>query len=121
MGRLWHALHVALSGVEEGGEAPACWVVWTSPGARLASMSQAQFTHPPELVGEIAAWLAQVDFEAALRDLTAARELGVFVYALGPQGPSALESAELRALFEATARFYTAAASGLEAIEVVRC
>jgi hypothetical protein len=31
--RAWHALHVALTGEEEGGASPAAWVVWTSPNA----------------------------------------------------------------------------------------
>ena len=43
VGRLWHALHVGLTGEEEGGEPPGCYVVWTTPGA-MVSFTDAGFT-----------------------------------------------------------------------------
>src|SRR5262245_30177634 len=78
--RAWHALHVALTGEEEGGTAPACHVVWTTPGALEAGMTAARFVHAAETVREVADYLRRLDADRVVADLEAARELGLFVY-----------------------------------------
>ncbi len=120
--RAWHALHVALTGEEQGGASPAAWVVWTSPGAQEATFASAAFVHPPELIREVAHWLAAVDFEAAVADLDAAIALGAQVYSFERwQGDLDMaRSGALREVFERVRRFYAEAAEAGQAVTVRR-
>lgn len=120
--RAWHALHVALTGEEAGGAAPAVWVVWTSPGAEEATFASAAFVHRPEIVREVAQWLATVDFERAVADLYAAIELGAYVYSFERwQGElDMLQSGALREVFDLVRRFYADAAKAGQSLAVHR-
>lgn len=120
--RVWHALHVALTGCEEGGEPPASWVVWTSAQPEEATMTSATFVHPPEVVREIAQWLALVDLERAVADLYAAIELGVYVYSFERWDGELdmVESGALRDVFDRVRQFYAAAAHAGESVGVRR-
>lgn len=120
--RAWHALHVALTGEEEGGASPAAWVVWTSPNAPEATITSAAFVHPPEVVREVAQWLAAVDFEHAVADLYAAIELGAYVYSFERwQGELDLvQSGALREVFDRVRRFYADAAKAGQSMAVHR-
>lgn len=120
--RVWHALHVALTGCEEGGEPPGSWVVWTSVATGAATMTSATFVHPPEVVQEVAQWLALVDFERAVADLHAAIELGVYVYSFERWDGKIdmVESGALRDVFDRVRRFYADAARAGQAVHVHR-
>jgi len=120
--RAWHALHVALTGEEEGGLAPACHVVWTTPGAREASMTSAHFVHSPETVREVADYLRTLDEQRVVADLYAARELGAYVYSFD-RWEGELDMVQCgcfhRVLREVVA-FYLAAASDGQVVVVRR-
>lgn len=117
-GRLWHALHVGLTGVVEGGPEPACWVVWGGPGV-VATMSSVDLVHPPERVAEIAAWLATRSFADVLADVRAAIELGEYVYDHRPSDDSEF-AARLSQVFARVCAFYDAAASAGQSVEITR-
>ncbi len=120
--RAWHALHVALTGCEQGGEPPASWVVWTSPGAVEATMTSATFLHPTEVVREVAQWLANVDLERAVGDLYAAIELGTYVYSFERWHGELdmVQSGALRDAFERVRRFYADASSAGQSVAIRR-
>jgi hypothetical protein len=121
-GRAWHALHVALTGEEHGGASPATWVVWTSPNAVKADLNSAEFVHPPEVVREVAEWLATVDFERAIADLYAAIELGAYVYSFvrWQDGIDMVQSGYLRSVFDRVKQFYAAAALAGQSVAIHR-
>lgn len=121
--RAWHALHVALTGEEEGGAPPWCHVVWTTPGARDVTFTSAAFHHAPEITREVADYLQVVDFREAVDTLYTARELGIFVYnfkqSIGDQ--DIVQRGVLRRVFDDVVRFYAAAAAADHVVTVYRC
>lgn len=120
--RVWHALHVALTGQEAGGAPPASHVLWTTRDAQGVTFSEAEFVHPPQLVRDIADWLGGVEFEDAVEELYAAIEQGAFVYSFkdweGNQ--DMVQSGALRRVFDDVVRFYGSAAAAGQLIEVSR-
>lgn len=120
--RVWHALHVALTGQEAGGAPPAAHVLWTTRDAQGVTFSEAEFFHPPPLVRAIADWLCSVEFEDAVEELYAAIEQGAFVYSFenweGNQ--DMVQSGALRRVFDDVVRFYGSAAAAGQLVEVSR-
>lgn len=125
--RGWHALHVALTGEEEGGAAPWCHVVWTTPGAQV-SFPEAHFAHAAEVTREVADFLPTVDLWTAVDTLYAARELGIFIYSfdLWPTEAGGETRQDIVAcglfgrVFDEVRRFYVAAAAGGQIVTVHR-
>lgn len=120
--RVWHALHVALTGQEQGGSPPASYVVWTSRDAGPGTFAEADFVHPPPLVRVVADWLRSVDFESAVEELYAAIELGASVYSFTSwEGEKDIvQSGALKRVFEEVARFYASAAAADQWVEISR-
>lgn len=120
--RAWHALHVALTGEEADGLAPARHVVWTTPGAREVSMTSARFVHAVETVREVADYLRTLDEDRVVADLCAARELGVYVYSFeGWEGElDMVQCGCFQRVLRAVAKFYLVAASEAQVVVVRR-
>lgn len=120
--RVWHALHVALTGEEEGGLAPACYVVWTTSGAHAVSMTSAGFMHTAETVREVADYLRGLDEQQVIDDLYAAQKLGACVYSFNHwRGElDMVESGAFQQVFRDVVAFYAAAASAGQVIVVQR-
>ncbi len=120
--RVWHALHVALTGQEAGGAPPASHVLWTTRDAQGVTFGEAEFVHPPPLVRDIADWLHGIEFEHAVAELYAAIEQGTYVYSFenweGNQ--DMVQSGALRRVFDDVVRFYGNAAAAEQLVEVSR-
>ena len=120
--RTWHALHVALTGAEQGGLPPACYVIWTTLGAVGASMSAASFIHASETVREVADLLGTRNTTELIHELRAACELGMYVYTFeyGDGVSDLITSGEFERSFRELARFYAAAAAADQVVTVLR-
>jgi hypothetical protein len=113
-GRAWHAIHVALTGREEGGDEPAVLVVWGGRDANEASYGSAWFLHRPDRVRVIADYLDRVDAPALLQAIGRAVASGIDIYSLEKERP------RVSAVFAELRRFYRAAADAAQLVIVSR-
>ncbi|MCE9578652.1 MAG: YfbM family protein [Deltaproteobacteria bacterium] len=74
--RDWHALHVALTGCEQGGPSPAADVM----GVHAGTHTEWGAIRWPDEVARIAEFLDEVQWPDALRTLARAFDQGVFYY-----------------------------------------
>lgn len=110
--RGWHALHVALTGCEDGGASPAADVMGVTP----ATSNHWKEVRWPDEVRRIAAFLEGVRFEDACRRLRAASDDGVYVYYEEWWSDEAL-----RRVFDDVVAFYGEAARRGETVVLQRC
>lgn len=99
--RGWHALHVALTGSEDGGEPPAADVMGVTPET-FHDWDEVRW---PDEVRRIACYLDEVCFEDALFTLRTASDQGVYVYSEEMWNDEAL-----RRVFDDVRAFYSDAA-----------
>jgi hypothetical protein len=113
--RCWHAIHVALTGEEEGG---------TSPGAYEVSFTSAFFVHHPSIVRAVATYLRSVDNATAISNLRAAIERGLYVDSFDGWGLAGDQDIVRCGLFESTLdvvrRFYFEAADSGDVVVLRR-
>jgi hypothetical protein len=120
-GRTWHALHVALTGLEEGGGPPASYVVYD--GAHRFDWQETGFVRAfvangPDEVRRVADHLSRVAYGVLEADLLAyVNDHALYVYSFGGRGgENVVTSGRLRETFEAVAAFYRAAAAAGDAV-----
>lgn len=110
--RGWHALHVALTGREDGGASPAADVMGVTP----ATFNGWKEVRWPDEVRRIADFLEGVRFEDVFRRLRAASDEGVYVYCEEMWSDEAL-----RRVFDDVVAFYREAARRGETVVLHRC
>ena len=118
--RVWHAIHVALTGTEQAGTPPAAWVVGFASGDSTMVYSDTAFMHAPETVQHIADYLESVTLERATLDLRAAIGLGMVVYSYGNGDADMISNGSFADRFAAVKRFYRDAARARDAVFVHR-
>lgn len=121
--RVWHALHVGLTGSEMGGDAPAFYVLGGDDPSAPMPWTDLAIAHPPERVKEIADYLAGLTQDAVVARLyeTIARlELYVYSFERWDGELDMVQCGSFAEVFERLRRFYRDAADAHNVVSLHR-
>jgi hypothetical protein len=121
--RAWHALHVAFTGNENGGDPPALWVVGAGKNQSLPiQWNDDAFIHASDTVQQIADYLSRLNVDDVTTNLYAAVRSGVHVYSFEgwEQNNDIVQCGLFQRTFELLQQFYLGAALGNDWVLVSR-